>query len=138
MCYICLELLTMRQFIAIALLSLYLFTSTEFHELLKLPQLVDHFSEHQEEQKGITLWEFLCDHYAHGDVFDDDRDKDMKLPYKSMDVNHAISFTVIPSIISIEIIKPDPFRNFEIPNSYYSNEFCSNNFSFIWQPPKIA
>lgn len=128
----------MRQFLAIALLSLYLFTSTEVHELLKLPQLVDHFSDHKQEQKGITLWQFLCDHYAHGDKIDDDRDKDMKLPYKSIDCNHVVTFNVIPSIISIEIVKPDSFQKLEIPNSFYSNDFCSNNFSFIWQPPKIT
>lgn len=128
----------MRQILSIALLSLYIFTSTECHELLKLPQLVQHYKEHQEEQKGITLWQFLCDHYAHGDVFDDDKDKDMKLPYKSMDINHAISFTVIPAIISIEIIKPVCTQTLKTPNEYYSNQFCSNNFSSIWQPPKLA
>ena len=128
----------MRQFIALSLLSLYLFTSVEFHELLKLPQLVSHFEEHQQEQKGITLWAFLCEHYAHGDVFDDDRDKDMKLPYKSLDCNHAISFTVIPPIVSIEPLKYIGLPTLKKPCGYYSNQFCSDNFSSIWQPPKIA
>ena len=128
----------MRQFLAIALLSLYVFTSTECNELLKLPQLVSHFKEHQEEQKGITLWQFLCDHYAKGDIFDADRHKDMKLPYKSLDANHVLAYNIIPAIISIEIIKPVCSQTLKTPIDYYSNAFCSNNFSFIWQPPKIA
>jgi hypothetical protein len=136
--YICVDLELMRSFIALSLLSLYLFTSVEFHEIMKLPQLVNHYKEHQEEQKGITLWDFLCEHYAHGDVFDDDRDKDMKLPYKSLDCNHAISFTVLPPIVSIETQKPINLTSIKTFSNYYSNQFCSDNFSSIWQPPKIA
>lgn len=128
----------MRQILAFSLLSLYLFTSTEFHELLKLPQLVSHYKEHQEEQKRITLWAFLCDHYAHGDVYDADRDKDMKLPYKSMDCNPVVNFTVIPPIVSIETLKPVGISSLKTFSNYYSNQFCSDNFSSIWQPPKIA
>ncbi|MGV9003671.1 hypothetical protein [Flavobacterium sp.] len=127
----------MRQLLAIALLSLYVFTSTECHELLKLPQLVNHFKEHQQDQEEITLWTFLCEHYAHGDVFDNDRDKDMKLPYKSMDCSHAISFTVIPPIISIPLPKTTDFQGLKTPISFYSSQFPSDNYSSIWQPPKI-
>lgn len=127
----------MRQFIAIALLSLYLFTSTDFSELLKLPQLAQHFKEHQQE-KGISFSEFLHQHYTKGDVNDSDRDQDMKLPYKTIDFTHAVTFTVIPTIISIEFIKTTDFEELKSPISFYAVLFSSDNFSSIWQPPQIV
>ena len=127
----------MRQIIAIALLSLYLFTSTDFNELLKLPQLAQHFKEHQQEQQ-LTFSEFVHQHYTKGDVNDADKDQDMKLPYKSIDWTHAISFTVIPAIISIEFIKTTDFEELKSPLNFYTARFSSDNFSSIWQPPKLV
>lgn len=127
----------MRQIIAIALLSLYLFTSTDFNELLKFPLLVQHFKEHQQENK-LTFSEFVHQHYTKGDVNDSDRDQDMKLPYKSIDFTHAVCFTVIPAIISIEFIKTTEFEELKSPNSFYAVLFSSDNFSSIWQPPQIV
>jgi hypothetical protein len=128
----------MRQFTAIALLSLYLFTSTDFSELLKIPQLAQHFKEHQEEEEGITFSEFVFNHYTKGDVYDADRDQDMKLPYKSIDFTHAVSFTVIPTIISIDFLKTTDFEELKSPINFYTARFSSENFSSIWQPPKIV
>ncbi|WP_051224100.1 hypothetical protein [Flavobacterium tegetincola] len=127
----------MRQIIAIALLSLYLLTSTDFSELLKLPQLAQHFKEHQEEQQ-LTFSEFVYEHYTKGDVFDADRDQDLKLPYKSLDFTHAVSFTVLPSITTIEFITTTDFAELKPPNRFYNACFSSDNFSTIWQPPQIV
>ena len=128
----------MRQFIALALLSLYLFSSAEFSELLKFPLLAQHYTEHQQEQEGITFWEFVCQHYTHGDVDDDDKDKDMRLPYKSIDFAHAITFTVLPTIASFEIIKIVDFEELKSPINFYQFPFSSGNYSSIWQPPQIV
>jgi len=127
----------MRQIIAIALLSLYLFTSTDFSELLKLPQLAQHFKEHQEE-KEITFSEFVYQHYTKGDVNDADKEQDMKLPYKCIDFTHAINYTVLPAITSIEFIKASDFKALKPPCRFYAVPFSSDNFSSIWQPPKIV
>ena len=128
----------MRQIIALLLLSLYLFTSTNLGELLKLPQLVEHYKDHQKIQEEITFTKFIHQHYAHGDVDDDDRDQDMKLPYKSIDITFATSFTVLPTITSIEFIKSTDFIALKSPVSFYAVSFSSDNFSSIWQPPKIV
>jgi hypothetical protein len=127
----------MRQFIVLTLLSLYIFTSTDFCELLKLPLLVKHYKEHQKES-DVNFSEFVYQHYTKGDVLDADRDQDMKLPYKSIDFTHAFSFTVVPAVISIEFIKTIDFEELKSPNSFYTFPFSSDNFSSIWQPPKIV
>ena len=41
----------MRRVLAILLLSLYVSSSTECFELLKIPALVEHFYDHKEENK---------------------------------------------------------------------------------------
>ena len=73
----------MKRIIALTFLSLYLISTTELHQLLKLPALVEHFSEHQQKDKTITLWKFLCIHYANGNKKDADYEKDSKLPFKT-------------------------------------------------------
>ncbi len=54
----------MRQWLAITLLGLFTFSSTEVHQLLKLPVLFQHFAEHQAEGP-MDWWHFLGEHYLH-------------------------------------------------------------------------
>lgn len=111
-------------------------STTELYQLMKLPVLAEHFVEHKQENKDITLWDFLCMHYAHGIVKDADYDKDMKLPFKTHDgcINATISpFT--PNNFSTEIVKT------AIPGStsypLYNEVFTVSSFlSTIWQPPR--
>ncbi len=128
----------MRQIIALSLLFLYLFTSTEISELLKFPILVQHYKEHQQEHPEITFANFVNQHYTQGDVNDVDRDQDLKLPYKSIDFTHATSFTVLPTITSLEFNEVIAFELLKAPTNYYNIVFSSDNFSSIWQPPKIV
>jgi hypothetical protein len=73
----------LKKLFAISFLFIYLFSTTELHQLLKAPLLIEHFMEHREENKDITLWQFLYAHYAGDYVKDADYDKDMKLPFKT-------------------------------------------------------
>lgn len=128
----------MRKFFALSFLALYVFTSTEFHEIMKLPNLVSHYNEHKEENKDMSLWKFLCIHYAHGDVMDDDRDKDMKLPYKSIDCHASTLVVTLPPTHQFEFQNNVNFHEEKEQNSYYKNSSYSDNFISIWQPPKIG
>lgn len=128
----------LKQLIAISFLSIYLLSTTEMYQLFKLPMLVEHFVEHKQENKDITLWDFLCMHYAHGIVKDADYDKDMKLPFKTHDgcINMTITaFT--PNNISTGITKPVIIENKSFP--HYHEVFTASSFlSSIWQPPKAC
>lgn len=128
----------MRQSIALTLLFLYLFTSTEFSELLKFPLLVEHYKEHKQEHPEITFASFVCQHYTQGEVEDADKDQDMKLPYKTIDFTHTTSFTVLPTITSFEFNEIIAFELLKAPLNCYNVIFSSDNFSSIWQPPKIV
>jgi hypothetical protein len=105
--------------------------------LLKLPLLVEHFIEHREENKNITLWQLLHIHYGMGDVKDGDYDKDMKLPFKTHDnCVTALSSVYLPSA-KVSIEKPIQFlqkESFVKKDQSLLTSFLSN----IWQPPRIC
>lgn len=126
----------MRQVIAGTLLVIYLFSTTELHQFLKLPALVSHFAEHHQENPKLSLWQFLCIHYAHGDVMDADRDKDLKLPFKSFDnCNNTNLISLLPELkfSLVEFFSPE--TTIELPN-YYSSFLGASYLDSIWQPPK--
>ena len=114
--------------------------TTELYQLLKLPFLVEHFMEHKEKNKDITLAEFLYLHYAQGDVKDADYEEDMKLPFKSHSnsVTSSIVDAVANTVLKI-VIHPKP--NFVQSKVIIISEeafFASSYHSNIWQPPKFC
>lgn len=117
----------------------YLFTTAQLSELLKLPIMAEHFAEHKRENPKITLWEFMCIHYAHGEVNDDDYDKDMRLPFKSHSFCSCTSITFCQPVVNYNLSRKDVFKSINIKTNFgYNFSFSSNFFSSIWQPPKIA
>ena len=119
----------------ISILSVYLISTTELYQLVKLPMLVEHFNEHKGQDKDITLWDFLCMHYAHGDVKDADHDKDMKLPFKSHD--GCFSSSVIAYIPKDFPTIAKPAHSISKTFSVFDEQFLTSSFlDCIWQPPK--
>ena len=111
-------------------------STTQLSELLKLPMLVQHYIEHKEENKDLSLIGFLEIHYAHGSPKDADYDKDMKLPFKSITNSNvsSISFcTPLPFFKNNPIVY---FENKKQQFSEYSFTYSSAFLSSIWQPPK--
>ena len=120
----------------IFILGAYLLSATELYQLVKLPFLVSHFISHKQENPKISLWSFLCLHYANGEVLDKDHDDDMKLPFKSHESASHVNFvaSVPPSAIHIEkpvIIQTRNYNCFNEPG--LDDQFPS----CIWQPPKL-
>lgn len=125
----------MKRLIAILFLSLYLTTSTEVHELFKLPLLFFHFQEHRTENQALSFLSFLQEHYTGHSEQKTDWQKDSKLPFKTCqnDITHVqwfephefqwkkctLNFSVEkPSIISNQVILP------------------LEQLNAIWHPPK--
>ena len=128
----------MKRIIALTFLSLYLISSTGLHQFLKLPALVEHFSEHQQKDKSITLWKFLCIHYAHETVKDGDYDKDSKLPFKTLDnCNSSNHIKLLPEqkLCFNTIILPSEEK---VICKYYPRFTNSTFLKSIWQPPKFS
>jgi hypothetical protein len=128
----------LKKTIAILFLAIYLLCSTQLKELLKLPILVEHFIEHKQLDTKISFIEFLCMHYAHGNVKDADYEKDMKLPFKSAENSSqsSTSFYLPSPNFKPEIIVhfTEGKQQFSLYNFTYSSAFLSA----IWQPPRVC
>ncbi len=83
----------MKRFAAIGLLFFYLISFTEFSEVLRLPLLVEHYTEHKSKVNDLSFWEFLVMHYE-TDVAHDDTD--MSLPFKDCDHSCFAQTVVLP------------------------------------------
>ena len=121
---------------SIILLSIYLISLTELSQLVKLPLLIEHFSEHKQKDGHMSFWKFLQIHYSQNKLNDADYEKDMKLPFKSYDgcINSIVSESVTTSYYFISS-KPV----FSHSNSYssYTEQFLTSAYlTSIWQPPK--
>jgi hypothetical protein len=126
----------LKKLIPILFLSVYLVSVTELHEFFKLPQLVEHFIEHKIEDKKTTLINFLVMHYSYADDGDDDKSKDMQLPFKSRNKCENLSNTGFITFHNIQIsIKSEPIESKS--HKIYSIDFVRSAYlSSIWQPPK--
>ncbi len=128
----------MKKLVSILFLSIYLISTTELHQLSKLPLLIEHFGEHKQKNSALTFLDFLNIHYSGETKKDADHEKDMQLPFKSHD-GCATTFIVanVPPTISNIVLKE--FSESII--SFSSLEDCcvsSSYLSSIWQPPKTC
>jgi hypothetical protein len=125
----------MHKVAAYLFLFVYLFANTELHELVKLDAFVAHYAEHRQENKDITLIDFIVIHYFSGNIVDDDYSKDMQLPFKNVDCNNFIpSITfALPEFLDLKTcatVKSDMLP------IYDQSMLPSSHLSDIWQPPK--
>lgn len=127
----------MKNGIIILFISVYIFSSTELNQLLKLPILYEHFQEHHQENNSLSMFDFILMHYSSNDHNKSDQDEDMKLPFKSPD--GCFSASIIAFIPQpIEFVKKVVFIEKEPINNYSYKEFSSSYLSSIWQPPKLV
>ncbi len=108
-------------------------------ELLKMPVLFAHFTEHQAQNKDISFYTFIYQHYQDDDGDDGDDERDAQLPFKSIETfssytNHVglstnqIKIKFIPFTDKADLQFAN-YNQLEIPSPYLSN---------IWQPPKYS
>lgn len=126
----------MKNFIVILFLSSYLYSTTQLSELLKIDVLIEHFVEHSKKDINLSFWEFLSMHYANGEVKDADYNKDMKLPYKTLDTYNYASITICTPIHDFKFQNNTTLKLYKTPSYKYNFSFHSNFHSAIWQPPK--
>ena len=127
----------MRKYLAITLVSIYVFSMTEVHQLLKMPLLVEHYLAHKNATKELSLLSFLEMHYLNGSHMDADSTHDMQLPFKNLQDNHPNVVVTLPNdLVFFETI-PHVKQHGSIIVSK-SQVLESNYLKSIWQPPKIA
>lgn len=128
-----------KKLFSLSFLAIYLFSTTQFCELLKMPILIEHYQEHKQENKELSLLGFLEMHYANDSPIDADYDKDMKLPFKSCTTS---SISTIYFYTPFPEFKQHPplvyFENEQHQFSDYSFSYSSSFLSAIWQPPRAC
>ncbi len=125
-----------KRFLTIFCFTVIVTAGTELHQLLKLPVLVQHFHEHQQEDKNVSLLRFIIIHYFSGSPKDKDYDRDMQLPFKTTDCSLLANIVVPLQPVSITT-NPEFFVTNYYP-AFKNNTSLPNHFSDIWQPPRIS
>lgn len=126
-----------KKFLAISFLFIYLFSTTELHQFLKIPVLFEHFSEHRSKDKSLSFLNFLYLHYKNN-TKDSDYNRDLKLPFKTID-NCSTSIHIgLSTDLKLEIKEPICFFEKKEISNFYKSRLHPNYLNAIWQPPKIC
>ena len=123
----------MKVLASISLAVFYLFSATDLAEIGKIPELYEHYQEHQDEEGSITILDFLEMHYL-GEGHEGDHDHD--LPYQD-DVDYIV--------VNIPAITPSPPQSetvgvkvIQLTSWPQVKDFLPSELSFeIWNPPRV-
>ena len=74
----------MKKSLVYVLLFVYLFSFPEMRQLLKVPNLVEHYISHKIKDRNTTLYSFIKMHYLDEQKQDADYKQDMQLPFKKI------------------------------------------------------
>ena len=121
----------MKILTTILFLAIISLTQTPLGQILKIPVLIEHFYKHN-KQDGISLLEFLDDHYS-SDHNDSDQTEDKQLPFKSI-ILQTVGSAIIPGII-----KPDFSLEFMIHAKVKLNDVFTSqqHLCSIFHPPRV-
>ena len=99
--------------------------------------LLEHFIEHKKEKTDMSFGEFLKIHYGGKTEYDQDYEKDMKLPFK-MHNDFSDKFVAVYSSAGLPSLLPY-FSNLTLQIVSVSKLFFvpTAYFSAIWQPPRF-
>lgn len=125
----------MNRLIAIFLITVFLCANTSIGQLLKIPNLIEHYEEHKSEvvNQSISFIDFIKNHYSKNT--ENNKKEHQNLPFKTFDntVNVLFTFPIVSFQLIVKRIGFDVNKTF-----FYKNCFQSNLFTSIWLPPKIA
>lgn len=123
----------MRKQIVYIFIFLIASNSSFVQQFYKLPILIEHYQEHK-KLMDLSFIDFLSMHYWGEDLNDNDDDRDMKLPFKTIN-NSSPSFVFI---LGDKNLLPVPL-NLDLPQSkiptYRSDLFSDSNLLSLFRPP---
>ncbi|MBB4804633.1 hypothetical protein HNP37_004730 [Flavobacterium nitrogenifigens] len=107
--------------------------SSFIQQFYKLPVLIQHYEEHK-QLMDLSFMDFLSMHYWGEDLKDNDADRDMQLPFKTIN-SSSVHFVFI---LDDKDLLPTPF-NPELPQlkipTYRSDLFSDPNLLSLFRPP---
>ncbi|NCP84757.1 MAG: hypothetical protein GW823_07645 [Bacteroidetes bacterium] len=128
----------MKKHLLILLLTIvYLTTTTEFKQFLKLPVLVKHYIEHNLSSEQVGVIDYILIHYSEELVNDGDSDRDMQLPFK--DSSHTITKTLTTTtpIVSLQLKPVTETVTDEKITVLNKTGTLKGYFGKIWNLPKL-
>ena len=126
-----------KRLASFILLCTFLLTATGFNQLLKLPVLLEHFTEHKAENKSISFAKFLYMHYLGYDMNDNDQDRDSSLPFKSQAKTVAMKVETAPQQLTVVCLQHLPVFSSGFVSCKAAG-LSSAYLSCIWQPPRVC
>ena len=106
--------------------------NTSIGQLLKVPNLIEHFNEHKNEltTDSISFIDFIISHYNNTESNHDHQD----LPFKTFDNSSSVLFAFSMFTYQIQVVKSliSAKKKF-----FYNLSFESNLIASIWLPPKL-
>ena len=126
----------------IILLAVQIFSSNHFFaELLKMPQLAQHYYEHCAENKSLDVLTFLKMHYANPEHQRKDAARHGHLPLKSSDCAHVHDFVkmrcpqLTPSVFTMFL----PFFTKKSKPAIENNRCVVSTILFaVFHPPQFC
>lgn len=128
-----LKLYKMNKLIAYFLISVFMCANTSIGQLLKVPNLIEHYNEHKNEltTDSISFMDYIVSHYSKN--ADNNHDHE-DLPFKTLDNSSNTLFAF--SIITYQIQVVNPLISTQ-KKFFYNKSFKSNLIASIWLPPKL-
>jgi hypothetical protein len=124
-----------RRIIAISLLLLTIATTETGMQLMKLPVLVSHFSDHLSDRRSNNLADFLSEHYSLGQHQDSDKQQDQQLPFKSISVESFYSlYMPVAPVVLVPYTPGVAQQRIALLPSFS----LQDHFAGIFHPPKYA
>ena len=127
----------MKNFLTSFLLAIYLFSFTEAREVLKFPNLIEHYISHKISNKNTSIFSFIKMHYLDDQVLDSDFNQDMKLPFKKHDFScYNLAIQDLPKTFEFYFSEINIFEKKDKNFYYFLNFSEGKSFSF-YPPPKF-
>lgn len=105
--------------------------NTSIGQLLKVPNLIEHYNDHKNELTSTSFIDFIDLHYSKNAENNHDH---QDLPFKTLDNSTSVLFVFSIITYQIQIVKPliSIKKKF-----FYNKSFKSNLITSIWLPPKL-
>ncbi|MBX3257142.1 MAG: hypothetical protein KF862_23605 [Chitinophagaceae bacterium] len=127
----------MKRLLVISFLFIFLSANTAFGELLKLPLLIQHYTEHKQEETAISFIHFLAEHYKGTVNHQHNNHHHDNLPFKTLNTHSGSVISLIPNPIFSLHKQFFPEDNTIIP-AYLQSNYANAYLNGIWQPPRFS
>lgn len=123
----------MNKLIVYFLVFVFLCANTSLGQLVKLPNLVEHYKAHNNElsSNSISFIEYIKLHYAKN--VDNNQDH-QNLPFKTLDNSISVLFVFPLMTFQLQLVNSIIAITKKF---FYNKSFTSNLIISIWLPPKI-